>query len=54
WKDEWWTGTGFPEVFYLDYHLYATYFSLLALESYRKVVAANGGAGSPPAVLHAV
>jgi len=54
WKDEWWTGTGFPEVFYLDYHLYATYFSLLALESYRKVVAANGGAGSAPAVLHAV
>ena len=36
WKDQTWTGTGFPEVFYLDYHLYATYFPLLALESWRK------------------
>ena len=54
WKDEWWTGTGFPEVFYLDYHLYATYFSLLALESYRKVVAGNGGAGTASASLRAV
>ena len=31
---EHWTGTGFPRVFYLRYHLYATYFSLLALASY--------------------
>ncbi len=36
WKDHTWTGTGFPEVFYLDYHLYATYFPLLALETWRK------------------
>jgi squalene-hopene/tetraprenyl-beta-curcumene cyclase len=36
WHDEWWTGTGFPKVFYLDYKLYATYFSLLALETYSK------------------
>jgi squalene-hopene/tetraprenyl-beta-curcumene cyclase len=31
WKDEYWTGTGFPKVFYLRYHLYATYFPLRAL-----------------------
>jgi squalene-hopene/tetraprenyl-beta-curcumene cyclase len=31
WQDEPWTGTGFPRVFYLRYHLYATYFPLLAL-----------------------
>ena len=31
WKDDFWTGTGFPGVFYLRYHLYATYFPLLAL-----------------------
>jgi len=31
WCDEPWTGTGFPKVFYLRYHLYATYFPLLAL-----------------------
>ena len=54
WKDEWWTGTGFPEVFYLDYHLYATYFSLLALERYRKVADGPGQTGSASASLHAV
>ncbi len=31
WEDRYWTGTGFPKVFYLRYHLYATYFPLLAL-----------------------
>lgn len=31
WEDKYWTGTGFPKVFYLRYHLYATYFPLLAL-----------------------
>ncbi len=31
WRDENWTATGFPKVFYLRYHLYATYFPLLAL-----------------------
>ncbi|MFI5181787.1 MAG: squalene--hopene cyclase [Thermoanaerobaculia bacterium] len=36
WKDDYWTGTGFPKVFYLRYHLYATYFPLWALSVYRK------------------
>jgi squalene-hopene/tetraprenyl-beta-curcumene cyclase len=36
WQDEGWTGTGFPEVFYLKYHLYATYFPLYALELWRQ------------------
>jgi squalene-hopene/tetraprenyl-beta-curcumene cyclase len=54
WKDEWWTGTGFPEVFYLDYHLYATYFSLLALQVYRQAVAADGHAGTARVGLHGV
>jgi squalene-hopene/tetraprenyl-beta-curcumene cyclase len=31
WTDDTWTGTGFPKVFYLRYHLYATYFPLWAL-----------------------
>ena len=35
WQDEHWTGTGFPEVFYLRYHLYATYFPIRALAAYR-------------------
>jgi squalene-hopene/tetraprenyl-beta-curcumene cyclase len=36
WKDRSWTGTGFPTVFYLRYHLYAVYFPLLALGMYTK------------------
>ena len=36
WHDEHWTGTGFPRVFYLRYHLYATQFPLMALAAYRK------------------
>jgi len=35
WFDETWTATGFPKVFYLRYHLYATYFPLWALSEYR-------------------
>ncbi len=31
WKEELATGTGFPRVFYLQYHLYRHYFPLLAL-----------------------
>lgn len=38
WYDEAWTGTGFPKVFYLKYHLYATYFPLLALGAYREKI----------------
>jgi squalene-hopene/tetraprenyl-beta-curcumene cyclase len=34
WKDAHWTGTGFPKVFYLRYHLYATYFPLWTLSLY--------------------
>jgi squalene-hopene/tetraprenyl-beta-curcumene cyclase len=34
WRDTHWTGTGFPKVFYLRYHLYATYFPLWALSLY--------------------
>jgi squalene-hopene/tetraprenyl-beta-curcumene cyclase len=38
WIDEPWTGTGFPRVFYLRYHLYATYFPLLALAEARRTM----------------
>ncbi|MDP9120774.1 MAG: squalene--hopene cyclase [Acidobacteriota bacterium] len=34
WRDEPWTATGFPRVFYLRYHLYATFFPLMALAEY--------------------
>jgi squalene-hopene/tetraprenyl-beta-curcumene cyclase len=32
------TGTGFPRVFYLAYHLYRDYFPLLALTTYKKAM----------------
>jgi len=32
------TGTGFPRVFYLAYHLYRDYFPLLALTTYRRMM----------------
>ena len=32
------TGTGFPRVFYLAYHLYREYFPLLALTTYRRAM----------------
>ena len=35
------TGTGFPKVFYLNYHLYKDYFPLLALSSFVKTRAAS-------------
>lgn len=34
WRDEHWTGTGFPRVFYLRYDYYDDYFPLLALGTY--------------------
>jgi squalene-hopene/tetraprenyl-beta-curcumene cyclase len=34
WREELATGTGFPKVFYLNYHLYKDYFPLLALSSF--------------------
>ncbi len=38
WHEEPFTGTGFPKVFYLKYHLYSLYFPLMALARYSKVV----------------
>jgi len=41
WEEESFTGTGFPRVFYLKYHLYRNSFPLYALARYRNVA---GGA----------
>ncbi len=38
WDEAWYTGTGFPRVFYLMYHLYRQYFPLIALTTYKKVI----------------
>jgi squalene cyclase len=37
WEEDHWTGTGFPSVFYLKYHLYRLYFPLFALGSFRNL-----------------
>ncbi len=39
WDENLWTGTGFPRVFYLKYHLYRTSFPLYALARYRNLLA---------------
>ena len=36
WDERLYTGTGFPRVFYLEYHMYRQYFPLLALTIYNK------------------
>jgi len=36
WLEDEYTGTGFPRVFYLSYHMYRNYFPLLALTTYRR------------------
>jgi squalene-hopene/tetraprenyl-beta-curcumene cyclase len=37
WDEPWWTGTGFPRVFYLKYHLYRIYWPLMALGRYERL-----------------
>ena len=39
WDEAEFTGTGFPSVFYLRYHLYRLYFPLMALGRYREIAA---------------
>jgi squalene-hopene/tetraprenyl-beta-curcumene cyclase len=38
WHEDEYTGTGFPRVFYLSYHMYRNYFPLLALTTYRRAM----------------
>jgi squalene-hopene/tetraprenyl-beta-curcumene cyclase len=38
WVEDFFTGTGFPRVFYLKYHLYRLYFPLMALGRYRRLL----------------
>jgi squalene-hopene/tetraprenyl-beta-curcumene cyclase len=39
WEENYYTGTGFPKVFYLKYHLYRLYFPLTALARYQRLIA---------------
>ncbi|HZQ93174.1 MAG TPA: squalene--hopene cyclase [Terriglobales bacterium] len=46
WRVPDYTGTGFPRVFYLKYHLYEIYFPLLALTAYAKALGSAEAGGS--------
>jgi squalene-hopene/tetraprenyl-beta-curcumene cyclase len=50
WHEEHFTGTGFPKVFYLKYHMYALYFPLMALARYASATTtlSNGQASKLP------
>jgi squalene-hopene/tetraprenyl-beta-curcumene cyclase len=48
WEEEYFTGTGFPRVFYLKYHLYRLYFPLMALARYARHKAKDPGHALPP------
>jgi squalene-hopene/tetraprenyl-beta-curcumene cyclase len=50
WFDKYYTGTGFPKVFYLKYYMYAEYFPLIALATYAKVMNRTTGANASSAV----
>ena len=41
WNEAWYTGTGFPRVFYLMYYMYRQYFPLIALTAYTKASVAS-------------
>jgi squalene-hopene/tetraprenyl-beta-curcumene cyclase len=47
WDEANFTGTGFPRVFYLKYHLYRVYFPLMAISRYRQVLARPLGHATP-------
>jgi squalene-hopene/tetraprenyl-beta-curcumene cyclase len=45
WDELEYTGTGFPRVFYLAYHMYRNYFPLIAVSTYQRLTVEqdNGG-----------
>lgn len=47
WDEAWFTGTGFPQHFYLKYHLYQQHFPLTALGRYRRWKGDVTGSQSP-------
>jgi squalene-hopene/tetraprenyl-beta-curcumene cyclase len=51
WDEAEFTGTGFPQVFYLRYHYYRHCFPLLALGRYRTAMAGKLGSSDDPQVL---
>ncbi len=42
WSEPWFTGAGFPKVFYLRYHLYRHYFPVMSLARYVRLSTTSG------------
>lgn len=53
WEEEWFTGTGFPRVFYLRYHYYRHYFPLWVLAQYYTCVTGERAGGVTAERAHA-
>lgn len=53
WEEKEFTGTGFPQVFYLKYHYYSVYFPLMALSLYSSALR-RGNVDSEPGKKEAV
>ncbi|MBM3993397.1 MAG: terpene cyclase/mutase family protein [Planctomycetes bacterium] len=49
WEEDQFTGTGFPKVFYLKYHMYRLYFPLMALARYKNAMARARSSGEEEA-----
>jgi squalene-hopene/tetraprenyl-beta-curcumene cyclase len=47
WLEDHFTGTGFPKVFYLRYHMYPLYFPLMALARYSRAINSKSEARNP-------
>ncbi len=47
WDEDQFTGTGFPKVFYLKYHMYRLYFPLMALARYAAAISGDGRRDHP-------
>ena len=48
WREDHFTGTGFPKVFYLKYHHYPLYFPLYALAHYERLLRGGSAGGKAP------
>ncbi len=51
WDEPEFTGTGFPQVFYLRFHLYPIYFPLLALAEWAVAAAPEGAVDDRPSAV---
>ncbi len=52
WDEPWYTGTGFPGDFYINYHLYRLCFPVMALGRWLRAVRPGGAAPEPASVQH--